>query len=358
MPTNGRQLAGSAKKNQKKPKPGRLQRTAPTDKAPVAQALRTRNRGPSYLKAATSTGVRIRHREFLADIASSVEFAWDDFHINPGLHKTFPWLSAIANRFESYVFHDLRFVYEPAVSTSAGGSVMMAIDYDASDPGPETKPTLMAYKDAVRSAPWAQCVFHADRSDLHKAKTSYVRGGSVASGDIKTYDVGNLFIATQGQDATWNNTVGELYVEYDVELLTPQMNDYSSSLDLVNYTGTGVTSDKFFGSKADLVPASNGIQSNIPFTWISSGVLQLEQAGTFLLEVLATATSNITFGSLATGYGMVKELSKLVGPIGYDTYANYVFKANHGQRIQILGDIAGDPLETRFRMTRVAAAAA
>lgn len=355
---NARRPAGSAKKNQTKPKPGRLQRTAPSDKAPVAQALRVRNRGPSYLKASTPSGVRIRHREFLWDVSASTEFAWDEFKINPGLHSTFPWLSAIANRFESYVFHSLRFIYEPAVATTAGGSVMMAIDYDASDIGPETKPTLMSYKDATRAAPWAQCVFHADSSDLHKAKTNYVRGGTISSTDIKLYDVGNLFVATQGQDAVFTGNVGELYVEYDVELLTPQLNDYSSSLDLVNYAATGVTSDKFFGAKASLTTAADGIESNIPFDWISAGVIELQQAGTYLLEVLATSTTSITFNGLAAGLGFVKTISSLVGPIAPATYANYVFKAARGNRLQVLGNIIGSPLDTRFRITRVAAQAA
>jgi len=49
----------------------------------------------------------------------------------------------------------------------------------------------------------------------------YVRSGSLASNlDIKTYDTGNLFVGAQGCADTTD--IGELYVDYEVELITPQ----------------------------------------------------------------------------------------------------------------------------------------
>lgn len=359
MPRNGKS-AVTASRAQPKPKPGRLQRTATTS-VPVAKALRIRNPGPRYAKASTPSGVRIRHREFIWDITATNPFEFDEFDVNPGITATFPWLAAIASRFESYRFHSLKFIYEPAVSTSASGAVMMAIDYDASDAGPANKTTLMSYKDAARAAPWDHCEFVASSDDLHKLKTHYVRSGVVPNTDIKTYDVGKLYVATQGQDATWNNLVGELYVEYDVELLTPQLNNYAPSLDLVN-AGEDVISDTFFGTAtavADPAAAHNGIVSTIDYTILDAGRLRFEQAGTYLLDIIASTTGFVVFDNfLQQGIGFVKQVSSLIGPTAATSFANYVFKANRGDILRIFGTMSGSATNVRMRMTRCAAVAA
>lgn len=358
MPRNGKS-AVTASRAQSKPKPGRSQRTATS--VPVAKALRVRNPGPRYGKASTPSGVRVRHREFIWDITASNPFEYDEFDVNPGIAATFPWLAAIASRFESYRFHSLKFVYESAVSTAASGAVMMAVDYDASDAGPANKTTLMSYKDAARSAPWDHCEFVASSEDLHKLKTHYVRSGVVPGTDIKTYDVGKLYVATQGQDATWNNLVGELYVEYDVELLTPQLNNFAPSLDLLN-AGEGVISDTFFGTAsvpADPAAEHNGIVSTIDYKILDAGRLRFEQSGTYLLDIMANATGFVVFDNfLQQGIGFVKQISSIIAPAAATSFANYVFKANRGDILRIFGALSGSATSVRMRMTRCAAAAA
>jgi len=50
-------------------------------------------------------------------------------------------------------------------------------------------------------------------------QSKYVRTATIIGGDLKTYDVGQLIVATQGMaDAS---SVGELYVEYEILLKTP-----------------------------------------------------------------------------------------------------------------------------------------
>jgi hypothetical protein len=166
--------------------------------------------------------VRVRHREYLADVAGSVAFAATGFAINPGIATSFPWLSNIAVNFESYLFRALSFEYETQKSASTSGTIMMAVDFDAADAAPASKTALMTYHNAVRSAVWGECCYRSDMMDLRKFGVQrYVRSGALAANlDIKTYDVGNLFVATQGEADT--SAIGELYVVYDVELITPQ----------------------------------------------------------------------------------------------------------------------------------------
>lgn len=166
--------------------------------------------------------VSVAHREYLQDINGSDVFSVLTFSVNPGIYTTFPWLSQMAILYESYKFKTLKFIYEPACPSTTQGSVMLAIDFDAADVPPSSKVQLMAYKYAVRSPAWEAIAYRSDLSDLLKFGVQrYVRNGPT-TGDIKTYDIGNLQFAVSNF-TTPSTFVGELYVEYEVEFYTPQL---------------------------------------------------------------------------------------------------------------------------------------
>lgn len=190
---------------------------------PVARTHVRPNMAPKIRQV--REGCVITHREYVYDVTRNVNvFATDTFSINPGLASTFPWLSQIAGRFESYTFERLDFIYETTVSTATAGSIMMAVDFDASDASPATKVQLMSYAGATRAAPWQAVRLVTSAIDRKKMVTErYTRTGALQVGaDIKTYDVGNFFLSTIGIAAP-NATLGELYVEYTVRLRTPQI---------------------------------------------------------------------------------------------------------------------------------------
>jgi hypothetical protein len=168
----------------------------------------------------------IVHREYIQDLLAQASSP-STFNvaaalaINPGLSATFPWLSKIAANFESYRFSKLKFCYETEAPSSLGGTQVLAVDYDASDVAPTTKQQALAYRDSVRSPPWQNCTHNSLKEDLSKQKTFFVRyGAQPANTDIKLYDTGNLFAINQGV-TTGGAVTGELYVEYDVLLMTP-----------------------------------------------------------------------------------------------------------------------------------------
>jgi hypothetical protein len=168
----------------------------------------------------------IVHREYIQDLTAqatspSTFNVAASLPINPGLAVTFPWLSKIAANFESYRFSKLKFCYETEAPSSLGGTQVLAVDYDASDVAPTTKQQALAYRDSVRCAPWQNCTHNSLKEDLSKQKTYFVRyGAAPANTDIKMYDTGNLFAINQGV-TTGGAVTGELYVEYDVTLMTP-----------------------------------------------------------------------------------------------------------------------------------------
>lgn len=173
----------------------------------------------------TREGMYVTHREYIQDVSRSVtSFVVDTIAINAGLASAFPWLSQVAGRFESYTFERLDFIFEPMVPTAQAGSVMMAVDFDANDSAPTNKTALMSYQGAVRSAPWQASRLTCSAIDRKKmVNERYVRSAALTGTyDIKTYDLGNLQLATVGTGAT-NVVLGELYVEYTVRLRTPQI---------------------------------------------------------------------------------------------------------------------------------------
>lgn len=297
------------KKNQPKNKPkGRRPRRKrgpnPNSKgdqksksAPVAMTNVNRTRKPR-VQTLPNGDCRITHREYVEDIAAGVgtpsPFTVQGLPLNPGQKGTFQWLSRIAANYESYAFESLRFCYETEASTTLGGTLMLAIDYDAADPAPVSKQQAMAYRSSTRTAPWSGCKHTSMREDLAKNKSNFVRiGAQPPNTDIKTYDIGNLWVISQGI-STSGATLGELYVEYTVKLMTPV---YESIADLVPTGGLitrggASTAANPLGTMATVNPNAFGIAvdglSNITITNPGTYALYLSAGGTGITGVTLT----------------------------------------------------------------------
>ena len=189
---------------------------------PVATTSIIRNRG-------VAKTVRIRHKEFIKDLdAPEGAGLYSKIEVNPGIESTFPWLSAVAMRFETYKWNSLRFHYVPSVATTTAGSLLLAPDYDAADDNSSaSKGELLQFEDAVRGPWWSGFTMECSKHNLSKAKELYVRGQDLVSNlDIKTYDVLQLNIMRAATSAV--SGAGELWVEYDITLITPQKKHYQT----------------------------------------------------------------------------------------------------------------------------------
>lgn len=191
----------------------------------------------------TRDGMRVVHREYVGDVgvnASGFGIV-NILQLNPGLLSCGQWLSQIAGNFECYEFHKLRYVYQAAVPTSTAGTLFMAIDYDAADPAPATKTELMSNPSAISCSIWASTQLDYDCSKTKYMSNRFTRISSV-SGDIKTYDAGNLYFAIEGAMGT---SPGNIYVEYDISLRLPQIPsnlEFAQSLKITN-AGTAALSN-------------------------------------------------------------------------------------------------------------------
>jgi len=182
------------------------------------------NQPPSFAGGATFI---FEHSEYITDIVSSSSantFKTQTFTCNPANATSFPWLSNIATNFESYEIEGMIYRYESTCGNSVAstntslGTTMGYFAYDTLDATALSKNVLMQYEgavDAVTSNSFLIGV-ECDKSKLVSPRL-YV-GTPPAGSDAKSYNWGNLVIATSGLQGT-SVTVGELYVHYRIKIL-------------------------------------------------------------------------------------------------------------------------------------------
>lgn len=231
-----------------------------TRAAPVAIATKRTGKAPKM--TAIKDGVRISHRSFLMPVTCQSNFTVNKIACNPGLGGSFPWLSRLARRYEEYKFISLKYSYRSVTSTSSNGVIMMSFDFDAADENPASKSIQAQTIPNSEVNAWLS-------NDLNVRSTNsfkYVRPGTLASNlDVKTYDLGNLFISSLYGNGTVS---GELYVEYTVELRKPTSGSIDSGT-LLAYTSNFAVpfpSDVSYFGYAPVVRTSNNV-----LTFTSSG---------------------------------------------------------------------------------------
>lgn len=269
--------------------------------APVATTKINRSGNPR-IRYRPNGDCRIAHREFIYDLPGSVAFSCTTFNLNPGLPVLCPWMSKIAQSFESYIVHKFQVRFETESPTSSTGTVVLAIDYDASDSAPTTKAQALAYRGTVRSAPWAPSCHTSLLEDLRKRSSYFVRGGSLATGkDVVLYDIGNLYLITQGMANT--SVVGEIWIDYDIEFRTPQT--LSAGGGNAVWASYLMTSNTVFTQTDGNLPATfvftsgGGAEVNYVFLQPWQGVVSVDLLGSGFIFVGA----NFSGTSVVTGYG-------------------------------------------------------
>jgi hypothetical protein len=246
-------------------------------------------------------GLRVSHSEYFSDIGTA-NFAWtltanSPYAINPGNESMFPWLTEIAQRFETYQFHMLRFRYEPMVATTVGGAIYMAVDYDSTDPAPTSKLNMLSYKSAVRGPVWESISNHCDLKDLGQIKQRNTLNQPPPIGqDPRLYNAGNLWVAYDSVNPASN---GELWVDYDVEFQTPQLTTVDAPTTISLAAGQ-VASNPLLGaivSSAAKIPlASVGLDTT------GTARLIINKTGQYLYDsVLGTTTTGNNVADIFTG---------------------------------------------------------
>lgn len=248
----------------------------------------------------------ITHREFVRDIFSNgTGTQIFNYQINPGIPVEFPWLSSLANSFETYIFHNLTYKFVPVLSTSTDGAVALCPDYDAADiDGTHDKSELLSFEDSARGSIWAELTMKCSPRNLKKRKQFFVRNSDLAANlDIKSYDTGQINIVLS-TDKPNGAVLGELWVEYSISLMTPQLNHSTSSYpDSYQYESNGVTeSSTIFNHEVHPPLYSSGsmkedkiIVFNDTLTTLSATQMLITRAGDYLFNLYSDVSDHPEF---------------------------------------------------------------
>lgn len=209
----------------KEPKPKDKPPQAPTKVvvAPAAIAV-PRPRRPKKTTPLSHGGVRISHSEMIGTIISSASlntYNCSNFIANPGRSSMFPWLNSIATNYDKYRF--TRFVarFIPSVGTSASGKVGIGFDYDSSDPTPANRMEFYALAESTESGVWAPLALNIPCDNVIRFTNTHT------SVDSKLIDLGAVMVMTD-LITTASLAVGDLVVDYTVELYSPQQASYNT----------------------------------------------------------------------------------------------------------------------------------
>jgi len=236
--------------------------------------------------------IRVSHRELVAELTGSSLFEVTAYSINPGLRGTFPWLGQLSRLYEFYRFQNLVFEFVPSCSSTATGTASMAIDFDAYDTQPADKQGMMSNHMAVSGPVFAPISLGSDRDDLERWRTQrYTRQHTIAANlDIKTYDVGTLFVAFKGQSGAIE--AGELYVNYVVDLMTPQdpiwLVDPEDCSCKLNQGASSTIANPF------ITASKTGDVANQVLEVMNTGMLKFTHPGQYLVDLSLSGTGLTT----------------------------------------------------------------
>lgn len=260
----------------------------------------------------------IRHKEYLGPVmGNTVPFAIsDEFPINPGLIKTFPWLANIANCYTRYRLRGAVVCYEPLASdyTTAGslGFVALATQYNPLDPDFTNKIDMLNHEFSTECKPSKSMVHPIECAKSQMAISEYFLRSEdpPANADLRFYDLGKITVATGGNPVT--TQIGDLWITYEVELYQPRLSETArGAIESLYFSGSNPDQTHLLGTQTSLYNAfpgsslTSGISSSNNFYFPDNSV------GKYYLVSWALTTS----GAVAIVANM-----NVMSPVGCSTF--------------------------------------
>jgi hypothetical protein len=289
-------------------------------------------RGNPKLNGAT----RFKHRELVGVFTTNSQFG---FRVSPANNSLFPYLSTLANMYDEYRFHALRFVIVSATPTSTGGRWYMAWDPDSEDARPQDVNQYMAMQHSVSMSAW-----QSGELVVPPCQKRYI---SYFGDTLK--DNGAIYVRNDASGSTF-----DLYVEYDVELFNPNTGSQTTYLktgaDSIISNGTiaqiygpqlarplpaptarkfqlaaGFYSIAFYGKGTGLalvdwtIAAADDIGGSGPTSITQVAVINSTTNIFRQIAVAASTTINVTIGD--TGSFTANRTNIVIAPLSFYSYA-------------------------------------
>jgi hypothetical protein len=295
---------------------------------------------PEFGSTASRGAVRVRHREFVTDSLSSTTFTLRNWLIHVGNPTLWPWLATLSQNFEEAQIHGCLLEFKPTsayavAGTQAMGNIIMGTDYDVVDENATSKRELeiLLFSTSAMSNTLQLHPIECDPK-LNVLAEHYIEYGAVQVADFPDDPrfgcLGNFQLAASGMP-TDLQSVGELWVTYDVELRKPSL-----------AVSTGGPAEYHLKGNCEGGSEYNTIEEkwkgfpSVPFTYTFTGtlatggiILRSQYAGSYIINAFANGTdlpAASTFITLGPGVTGDAILSSASGP--NDNYVGHGASAN------------------------------
>nr|WRQ65933.1 structural protein [Tolivirales sp.] len=230
--------------------------------------------------------MRVTHCERFATVSPTAgTFEISKFSVNPGLANVFPWCCDVANRFDKYKFRSLSFRYVPQASAAAG-TVCLAFDFDPNDPAPASMAEATTFHDYVMTSIWQEATMKPDLPNGDQLPQKNTRPGVPGvEFDMINYDVGNLYLITEGAAA---GVIGYLEVTYVLDLFVHQVQSgVGGAADATADLGNGALfGTNFTPSNGSNLPGVATDAATFTFTQPFAGLVAVHLVGTTIAGVI------------------------------------------------------------------------
>jgi hypothetical protein len=219
-------------------------------------------------------------------------------------------------------------------SNTALGSVFMATQYDSTKPAFANKQQLENHQYSMSAKPTYNMIHpvECDRSQSTLSELYVTQTYPTGQSDPRMYYLGTFYIGSQGTQSSVAFTMGELWVNYTVELLKPRMLLPGPNILLTSHWSSynvSITTSAYFGNLTGANQTTLASGSNLITTLTNTTVtLPNTDSGTFMILYTIqnssqaacappqmTATTNCSFISMWYGDGT----TFLVAPAGTNT---------------------------------------
>jgi hypothetical protein len=159
--------------------------------------------------------IRVHRTIPIGAITGTATFEIQRIILNPG-NPQFGWLSRLAMLYETYKFRSIHLMYLPDVPATTAGYVDLAIDWDVTDLNPHNRSELLSYKGASTGQ-----VYVPRKMDV-MAMANFQMTQKYVSDDPHS-NQRNLDVGVIMYNCNVASEVGNLFLEVDLDLFTPQI---------------------------------------------------------------------------------------------------------------------------------------
>lgn len=178
------------------------------------------SRPTSFPMKGRKQSYRLTNSELVGTVSgTNVAFELQTYTVNPGLARTFPWLSREAVNWQQYRFLKLRFRYVTRLGTGSAGSIILSPEYNVRDPPPTTEIQATDTYGSIEDAVWKEIMCPLDLGAMFPAGGRKLIRSFTVAGDTNLYDSANVSVCVINGGP---GDMGKLWVDYDVELSVPQ----------------------------------------------------------------------------------------------------------------------------------------